>query len=106
MLFDRTAELAALERVVTALVTVVAATQVWKRAASWPALRALMAMAPLVAAAQVTLGIFTVLTLRKDVVAVGHFAGAMLLWSSWIGAFILTGTGRRSSVGAVEGVVP
>jgi len=92
--------------VVTAIVTAVAAVQVWRRAASWPALRALMVMAPLVAATQVALGIFTVLTLRKDVVAVGHFAGAMLLWSAWIGALILTGTGRRSSVGAVEGVVP
>jgi heme A synthase len=88
---------------VTGIVTVVAAVQVWRRAPSWPALRALMMMAPIVAVAQVTLGIFTVLTLRKDVVAVGHFAGAMLLWSAWIGAFILTGSGRRSLVGQVRG---
>jgi heme A synthase len=92
--------------IVTAIITVVAAVQVWRRAASWPALRALMVMAPLVAAAQVTLGIFTVLTLRQDVVAVGHFAGAMLLWSAWIGALIVTGSGRRSHPGRVDGVVP
>ncbi len=100
--------------VVTALVTVVAAVQVWRRSPSWPALRALMVAAPVVACAQVALGIFTVLTLRKDVVAVGHFAGAMLLWSAWIGAWIVSGSGRRSLVGAVAeparglraGVVP
>jgi heme A synthase len=87
--------------VLTALVTMIAAAQVWRRASGWPALRALMVTAPLVAVAQVALGIFTVLTLRRDVVAVGHFAGAMLLWSSWIGAWIVTGSGRRSMVGAV-----
>jgi cytochrome c oxidase assembly protein subunit 15 len=93
--------------VVTALVTVIAAAMVWRRAAQWPALRALMVAAPGVAAAQVVLGVLTVLTLRRDVVAVGHFAGAMLLWSAWIGAWIITGSGRRSAVGsAMSGAVP
>jgi heme A synthase len=93
--------------VVTALVTVIAAAMVWRRAAHWPALRALMVAAPGVAAAQVVLGVLTVLTLRRDVVAVGHFAGAMLLWSAWIGAWIITGSGRRSAVGsAMSGAVP
>lgn len=87
--------------VVTAVVTVVAAVMVWRRAPGWPALRALMIAAPVVAVAQVALGVATVLTLRRDVVAVGHFAGAMLLWSSWIGAWIATGSGRRSAVGAI-----
>jgi heme A synthase len=86
--------------IVTAIVTITAAVQVWRRAASWPALRALMLAAPVIACAQVTLGIFTVLTLRRDIVAVGHFAGAMLLWSSWIGAYIVTGSGKRSMRGA------
>jgi heme A synthase len=86
--------------VITALVTTVAAVMVWRRAASWPALRALMIAAPVVAAAQVALGIFTVLTLRRDVVAVGHFAGAMTLWGIWIGAWIVTGSGRRSMAGS------
>ncbi len=100
--------------VVTALVTTIAAVQVWRRATTWPALRALMLVAPVVAATQVVLGIMTVLTLRRDLVAVGHFAGAMLLWSTWIGAWIVTGSGRRSLVGVVverarglrAGVVP
>lgn len=86
--------------VLTALVTTVAAVMVYRRAAGWPALRALMTVAPVVAAAQVVLGIFTVLTLRKDVVAVGHFAGAMTLWGTWIGAWIVTGSGRRSMAGS------
>lgn len=89
--------------VVTAVVTVVAAVQVWRRAGGWPALRALMVLAPVVAAAQVALGVFTVLTLRGHAVAVGHFAGAMLLWSAWIGAWLVTGSGRRSLVGADAG---
>lgn len=86
--------------IVTAVVTTVAAIVVWRRARSWPALRSLMVVAPVVAAAQVALGIFTVLTMRKDIVAVGHFAGAMLLWSAWIGAWIVTGSGRRSMAGS------
>lgn len=86
--------------VITAVVTTVAAVMVWRRSASWPALRALMTVAPLVAAAQVALGIFTVLTMRRDLVAVGHFAGAMILWGTWIGAWIATGSGRRSMAGS------
>lgn len=92
--------------IVTAVVSTVAAVMVWRQAGAWPALRALMLAAPLVALAQVTLGVYTVLTLRKDVVAVGHFAGAMLLWSTWIGAMIVTGSGRRSMVGAVSERLP
>jgi cytochrome c oxidase assembly protein subunit 15 len=86
--------------VLTAVVTTVAAVMVWRRAKGWPALRALMIAAPVVAAAQVALGVLTVLTLRRDVVAVGHFAGAMALWSTWIGAWIVTGSGKRSMVGS------
>lgn len=85
--------------VVTAVVTTIAAVQVWRRAATWPALRALMLAVPVIAIAQVTLGVLTVLTLRRDVIAVGHFAGAMLLWGTWIGAVLLTGSGRRSMAG-------
>lgn len=84
---------------VTAIVTIVAAWQVWKRAAAWPALRALVLAAPLVAAAQVTLGIYTVLTLRAVPVAVAHFAGATALWGVWIGAWIATGSGKRALPG-------
>jgi heme A synthase len=71
-----------------------------RRAKGWPALRALMIAAPVVAAAQVALGVLSVLTLRRDVVAVGHFAGAMTMWGTWIGAWIVTGSGRRSMVGS------
>ena len=95
--------------VVTAVVTLIAAARIWPRAAGWPALRALVLTAPVVAAAQVALGIATVLTLRSTPAALGHFAGAMLLWTAWVGAFIATGTGRRASRGPLAepmGVIP
>jgi cytochrome c oxidase assembly protein subunit 15 len=85
----------------TAIVTVTAAVMVWKRAAQWPTLRTLMIMAPLIAAAQVTLGIYTVLTMRAVPVAVAHFAGATALWGTWLGALLVTGSGRRIAPGAM-----
>lgn len=88
--------------VVTALVTIVAAWQVWRRTPDWPAVRALAIAAPLVAAAQVTLGIYTVLTLRAVPVAVAHFAGATILWGVWIGAWIATGRGKRALPGGAR----
>jgi len=87
---------------VTGLVTVVAGVQVWRRAAHWPALRTLALLAPLIAAAQVTLGILTVYTLRSVPVAVAHFAGATALWGTWIAAWIVTGSGRRALPGAAS----
>lgn len=84
---------------VTALVTIVAAYQVWKRAAGWPALRLLVLAAPLIAALQVTLGVLTVYTMRSVPIAVAHFAGATALWGAWIGAWIATGSGRRALTG-------
>lgn len=100
--------------VVTALVTWYATARLWQRSAGWPALRSFVVAAPLVAIAQVTLGVLTVLTLRGTPAALGHFAGAMLLWSAWIGAWIVTGSGARAlpsqrerSVGVVQqGVIP
>ena len=86
---------------VTAIVTVVAAWQVWRRAAAWPTLRALVLAAPLIAALQVTLGVLTVYTLRSVPIAVAHFAGATALWGAWIGAWIVTGSGRRALSGPV-----
>lgn len=93
---------------VTAIVTVVAAINVYRRAAAWPALRGLAVLAPVIAAAQVTLGIYTVLTLRAVPVAVAHFAGATALWGTWLGMAILTGRGRRMMPGATGpgGMVP
>ncbi len=85
--------------VLTALVTIVAGVQLARRARSWPRLRLLAILAPLVACAQVTLGILTVLSLREVPVAVGHFAGATALWGLWIGMWIMTGSGRRAMAG-------
>ena len=89
--------------VVTALVTIVAGVQIARRARSWPRLRLLAVLAPLVALAQVGLGIATVMTLRDVPVAVGHFAGATALWGLWIGMWIMTGSGRRAMAGGGGG---
>jgi cytochrome c oxidase assembly protein subunit 15 len=86
--------------VVTAIVTSIAALQVLRRAKAWPALRALALAAPILVAAQIVLGIYTVLTVRSVPVAVGHFAGAASLWALWISAWLLTG--RRVPASTAE----
>jgi cytochrome c oxidase assembly protein subunit 15 len=91
--------------VVTALVTIAAGIAVARRARSWPRLRLLAILAPLVACAQVTLGILTVLSLREVPIAVGHFAGATALWGLWIGMWIMTGSGRRAMSGGDSAAV-
>ncbi len=75
---------------VVAIVTTIAAVKVWRQARSWPALRTLAAIAPLLVLGQITLGVFTVLTWRAVPLAVAHFAGAASLWALWIGAWLLT----------------
>jgi heme A synthase len=77
--------------VATALVTTIAAFAVLRRARAWPSLRLLATAAPVLVAAQLALGIYTVLTLRSVPIAVGHFAGATALWGLWISAWLLTG---------------
>jgi heme A synthase len=69
---------------------------VLRHARSWPALRRLALLAPVLVAAQITLGIFTVLTLRSVPVAVGHFAGAAGLWALWISAWFVTAPVRAA----------
>jgi heme A synthase len=77
--------------VVVAIVTTIAAVEVFRRARSWGALRLLALIAPALVAAQVALGVLTVLTLRAVPLAVGHFAGAASLWALWISAWLMTG---------------
>jgi heme A synthase len=77
--------------VVVAIVTTIVAIRVWRHARSWPQLRVLVAIAPVLVAAQITLGIYTVLTMRSVPVAVGHFAGAASLWALWMSAWLVTG---------------
>jgi heme A synthase len=77
--------------VVVAVVTTIAAVQVFRRARSWGALRLLALIAPVLVVAQVALGVLTVLTLRAVPLAVGHFAGAASLWALWMSAWLLTG---------------
>jgi heme A synthase len=75
---------------VVAIVTTAAAIAVLRRARSWPALRLLALIAPVLVVAQVALGALTVLTLRAVPLAVGHFAGAASLWALWMSAWLLT----------------
>jgi heme A synthase len=77
--------------VVVAIVTTIAAIQVYRHSRSWPALRLLALIAPVLVALQLALGVFTVLTLRAVPLAVGHFAGAAALWALWTSAWLLTG---------------
>jgi heme A synthase len=76
--------------VVVALVTSIAAVKVFRAAKSWPRLRLLAIVAPLLVCAQVALGVMTVLTMRSVPIAVGHFAGAAGLWALWMSAWFLT----------------
>jgi heme A synthase len=88
--------------VVVAVVTTIAAIQVYRRTRSWPALRILAMIAPVLVLAQLALGIFTVLSLRAVPLAVGHFAGAAGLWALWMSAWLLTG--RRAPAVALSDV--
>lgn len=76
--------------VLVAIVTTLAAIAVYRRARSWPALRRLALVAPVLVVAQVALGVFTVLTLRAVPLAVAHFAGAAGLWALWMSAWLMT----------------
>ncbi len=76
--------------VVVGIMTTIAAVQVWRAAKSWPALRVLAVIAPILVAGQVTLGIYTVLTMRAVPIAVAHFAGAASLWVLWMSAWLMT----------------
>lgn len=76
--------------IVVAIVTTIAAIAVYRRARSWPRLRVLALIAPVLVTLQIVLGIYTVLTLRSVPVAVGHFAGAASLWGLWISALLMT----------------
>jgi heme A synthase len=75
---------------VVAVITTLAAIQVYRRARSWPALRLLALAAPVLVIAQIWLGVETVRTVRSVPLAVGHFAGAASLWGLWMSAWLLT----------------
>jgi cytochrome c oxidase assembly protein subunit 15 len=83
---------------VVAIVTTIAAVQVYRRARSWPRLRVLALIAPVLVVAQIALGVFTVLTVRAVPLAVGHFAGAASLWALWMSAWLMTGKRTETSI--------
>lgn len=90
---------------VVAIVTTIAAVKVWRAARSWPQLRLLALIAPVLVLAQVALGVLTVLTVRAVPLAVGHFAGAASLWALWMSAWLMTGKRSEASISAPMPVV-
>lgn len=87
--------------ILVALVTLTAAVAVWRRARAFASLRVLVALACLIVLAQITLGIYTVLTMRSVPVAVGHFAGAAGLWGVWASAWFVSARRRpAASIGS------
>jgi heme A synthase len=83
---------------VVAIVTTIAAVKVYRKARSWSQLRMLALLAPFLVAAQIALGVLTVLTVRAVPLAVGHFAGAASLWALWMSAWLMTGRRREAQV--------
>lgn len=89
--------------VITGIATTIAAIQIYRAAKTWPALRILALIAPVLVIAQITLGIYTVMTMRSVPVAVGHFAGAASLWALWTSAWLMTRSRSKSSTPSVIG---
>jgi cytochrome c oxidase assembly protein subunit 15 len=92
--------------VIVALVTTTAAIIVWRSARSWPQLRVLALVAPLLVSAQIVLGIYTVMTMRAVPLAVAHFAGAAGLWALWMSAWCMTRSPRRAKTPAPKPNLP
>jgi cytochrome c oxidase assembly protein subunit 15 len=87
-----------------AIVTTIAAVQVFRAAKAWPTLRRLAAFAPILVATQIVLGVYVVLTMRYVPVAVAHFAGAAGLWALWMSMLLLTSP--RALASRVEEAAP
>lgn len=89
---------------VVGIITTIAAVQVFRHAKSWPSLRVLSLVAPLLVVAQIVLGVYTVMTMRSVPIAVAHFAGAASLWALWLSAFCMTQSriARQSTADAMS----
>jgi cytochrome c oxidase assembly protein subunit 15 len=87
---------------IVAIVTTLAAVKLFRTAKSWRDLRTLMVLAPVLVAAQITLGVIVVLSSRAVPIAVLHFAGAASLWALWMSAWLMTGR-RQPAIDLVDG---
>lgn len=76
--------------VIVGLVVLAASIALYRKSAGHRGLRRLAIAAPIVVAAQITLGILTIYTLRDTPIAVAHFGGAAILWGLWVLVFLLT----------------
>lgn len=84
--------------VIVAIVTTIAAVQVYRAAKSWPGMRLLAIVAPLLVLGQVALGILTVMTMRSVPLAVAHFGGAAGLWALWTSAWFWARSRRMTQI--------
>jgi heme A synthase len=89
---------------IVAIVTTIAAIQVFRRTPSWPSLRKLALVAPMLVGLQIFLGIEVVLTWRAVPLAVAHFAGAAALWGLWTTAYLVSGPRSRTRPAPAEAV--
>ncbi|MGE0867370.1 MAG: heme A synthase [Kofleriaceae bacterium] len=90
--------------VVVGIITTIAAVQVFRRARSWPALRALAVAAPILVVVQIGLGVATIMTMRSVPLAVGHFAGAASLWAVWMSMWLMSGRRTAARASSVDDV--
>jgi heme a synthase len=73
----------------TGIAVLACAIGVWRSARGVRSLRIMALLAPLLVAAQITLGLLTIYTLRSTPIAVAHFGGAAALWALWIGMLLV-----------------
>jgi cytochrome c oxidase assembly protein subunit 15 len=76
--------------VLVTLVVIAAAIKVFAAARGQRLLRGLSLAAIGVVLAQVSLGVWTILSYRYTPVAVGHFIGATALWTLWVSMALMT----------------
>jgi len=76
--------------VLVTLVVISAAIAVFVRARGHRLLRSLSIASIALVAAQVGLGVWTIISFRATPIAVGHFMGASLLWVLWVTMALIT----------------
>ncbi|HTM21949.1 MAG TPA: COX15/CtaA family protein [Kofleriaceae bacterium] len=74
---------------ITGIAVLTCAIAVWRSSRGVRSLRIMAALAPVLVAAQIALGLLTVYTLRSTPVAVAHFGGAAALWALWIAMWLV-----------------
>lgn len=77
--------------IITGVVVLLAAAAVYRKARGHALLRGLAVSAAALVLVQIGLGVWTILSFRAVPIAVGHFAGASLLWGIWVLMALVSG---------------